>query len=218
MPIIPSGNTSLLELIDSVFEQKYGNATVDPLEVDTVHDAVSKAFKAHDLMLYVESLDGTEKRLTYQQSDEDLVWRTLLTGKLEHEPDPAVFQRTVYVRDDDASTFLKKFTGKGFDRPTGRVRETVARTSPVFIKTGGAGSAAEPPGLRPKDWEAQVVAWFVEEYVPAHADDNPHPTRDNSYTAARKRFSGWPIKRDDTWRRKIWANHAPTEWKKRGPR
>ena len=135
MPIIPSGNISLLELIDLAFERKHGNATVDPLGVDealdighqwqAVRDAVWKAFKAHDMMLYVESLDGTEKRLTDQKSDDSLVWRTLITGNLEHEHDPAVFQRTVYVRDDDASTFLEEFTGKGLDRP---IRQPTSRT------------------------------------------------------------------------------------------
>ena len=132
MSVVPSGNISLLELIDFAFEQKYGNATVGPLEVDkaldishqweAVRDAVWKAFKAR---LYVESLDGTEKRLTDQQSDEGLVWRTLLTGMLEHEPDPAVSQRTVYVRDDDAYIFLKEFTGKEIEQPDTTPTSTV---------------------------------------------------------------------------------------------
>lgn len=94
--------------------------------------------------------------------------------------------------------------------------QAVASTAPVFIKKGGAGSTAEPPGPVPTDWYKRVVAWFVEEYVLAHVNDNPCPTRDDSYAAARKKFPGWPIKRTPTWREDIWRNHAPVKWKKRG--
>ena len=70
----------------------------------------------------------------------------------------------------------------------------------------------------PIDWYEQVKVWFVEKYVPAHVDDKPCPTRVNSYNAARKKFPGWPISRDDVWRDDIWKNRAPDEWTRRGPK
>jgi len=78
---------------------------------------------------------------------------------------------------------------------------------------------AKEAGVKvPTDWHEQVKVWFVEKYVPAHANDSPHPNRDDSYAAARKQFPDWSIDRDRDWRDDIWKNHAPDEWTKRGPK
>lgn len=124
---------------------------------------------------------------------------------------------------NEATGDLMSTPGPTSSRPES---EVAIWTNLMFSVPGGAdeGKVAELPdtitgGVKvPPDWLEQIKTWFVEKYVPAHADDSPHPNRNDSYTAARKRFPGWRIKRDATWREDIWGNHAPAKWKKRGPR
>ena len=221
MPVIPSGNISLLELLEFAFEQKYGNATVDPLEdhalVDSQWKSIHDAIKAHDIILYVESLDGTEKRLTDQHSDESLMWRTLLTGKLEHEPDPAVYQRTVYVRDDDASTFLKEFTQPDPMKTRGRDAAPSDRTvesdeAPELQDTTTSGVNSKVGGKAKGGFsKAKVRRWYTKRVKTWPPDQRP-PSREDDIRAAKDEFDGVT----DRAIRKLREEIAPAAWKEQG--
>ena len=58
----------------------------------------------------------------------------------------------------------------------------------LFIKKGVEQPDTTTDGVKvPTDWYEQVKVWFVEKYVPAHANDSPHPNRNDSYAAACER-------------------------------
>ena len=61
--------------------------------------------------------------------------------------------------------------------------------------------------------------WFLKDYVPGHENILPNPTRDTALSAAKIEFPNYCNRthlREDL--RKIWRDHAPTEWKRTGPR
>jgi len=98
--------------------------------------------------------------------------------------------------------------------------QALAAADPQERRDTPAAEAVSTPAKADQDQtEEELQDWFVDVYVPAHKDKSPNPTRDAALAAAESKFTNYCDRthlRDDL--RKIWRTHAPTEWKKPGPR
>lgn len=144
MGLVFSGNKNLLELVELVVAKQYGNDaiakptvydmgegeeswveveragkrilyTVDIERWESAREHIREASHAGMLVSYVANSSGEEKRLTKDGWEKETVWRTLLTGKNEHEIELGFDKQTIYFRDSNAKNFISRITTNASD-------------------------------------------------------------------------------------------------------